>query len=368
MKLTLQMKLLPDEPQARSLRTTLKAANQACNQISTYAWDHKVFNQFRLHRGMYRTVKDTSGLSAQVVVRCISKVADAYKLDRKTPRTFKPLGAITYDSRILSYNLKQQLASMWTFDGRQKIPFVCHNSKLLPYIKGEADLVLKHGKWYLFQTVEVPEEDIIDVEDFIGVDFGLVNIATLSTGETLSGKELEQYRVTRQKVRSSLQAKGTKGTKKALKRLSGKERRTASIVNHTIAKRIVETAKNAKKGIVLEDLTGIRKNSAKMGLAFRTRVGRWNFSQLRGFIEYKARRCGIPVILVDPRYTSQTCNSCYRIGTRRNESFTCTCGYSEHADVNAARNIRQAGLLVSQPEQSAMHCRLSHGQVESRLL
>lgn len=368
MKLTLQMKLLTDEPQVQSLRATLKAANLACNQISAYAWEHKVFNQFRLHGGMYRTIRDASGLSAQVVVRCISKVADAYKLDRKTPRDFRPLGAITYDSRILSYNLKQQLASIWTLDGRQKIPFVCHNEKLLPYIKGEADLVLKQGKWYLFQTVEVPEEDVIDVEDFIGVDFGLVNIATLSSGKKMSGKELEEYRKTRQRVRSSLQSKGTKGAKKALKRLSGRERRTASLVNHTIAKKIVETAINTKKGIALEDLTGIRKNSEKKGRPLRTRIGRWNFSQLRGFIEYKARRYGIPVILVDPRYTSQTCSSCYRIGIRRSESFTCTCGYSEHADVNAARNIRQAGLLVNQPEQSAMHCRLSHGQVESRLL
>lgn len=359
MKLTLQIKLLPDDAQAKSLLTTMKECNRACNEISEYAWSYKVFNQFKIHKGMYHVIKKASRLSAQSVVRCISKVADAYKLDKKRIRTFRLLGAVTYDSRILSY--KGKVASVWSVDSRLKIPFVCHNEKLLPYVKGEADLITKHGKWYLFQTVEVPEDDMLDVEDFLGVDFGLVNIATLSSGEKLSGKEIEQYRTKRQKVRSSLQSKGTKGSKKALKRLSGRERRTASIVNHTIAKRIVETAKTQNKGIVLEDLTGIRKNSESKGKVFRTRVGRWNFSQLRGFIEYKAKRSGVPVLIVDPRYTSQTCNVCWHIGSRNGESFKCAaCGHSDHADINAARNIRQVGLTVNRPEQSAMYSALLH--------
>lgn len=363
------MKLLPDDAQAKSLLATMKESNRACNEISEYAWAHKVFNQFKLHKGTYHAVRKSYILSAQSVVRCISKVADAYKLDKKKQRTFKLLGAITYDVRILSYSIDKRIASLWSVDGRLKIPFLCHNEKFLPYIKGEADLVTKKGKWYLFQTVEVPEDDVLDVEDFLGVDFGLVNIATLSTGEKMSGKELEKYRITRQKVRSSIQSKGTKGAKKALKRLSGRERRTASIVNHTIAKRIVETAKHGNKGIALEDLTGIRKNSEFKGEVFRTRVGRWNFSQLRGFIEYKARRSGVPVVVVDPRYTSQTCNFCKHLGSRNGESFTCTaCGYSEHADANAARNIRQVGLSVNQPGQSALYSVLSHSQVENRLL
>lgn len=363
MKLTLQIKLLPDDAQAKSLLATIKECNRACNEISEYAWSHKVFNQFKIHKGTYHVIKKSSRLSAQSVVRCISKVADAYKLDKKRKRTFLLLGAVTYDSRILSY--KGKMASMWSVDGRLKIPFICHNEKLLPYVKGEADLITKKGKWYLFQTVEVPEDDILDVEDFLGVDFGLVNIATLSSGEKMSGKEIEQYRMKRQKIRSSIQSKGTKGSKKALKRLSGRERRTASIVNHTIAKRIVETAKYQNKGIALEDLTRIRKNSENKGKAFRARIGKWNFSQLRGFIEYKARRSGVPVLVVDPRYTSQTCNVCKHIGSRNGESFCCTaCGHSDHADINAARNIRQVGLTVNQPEQSTMFCVLSHSQVE----
>ncbi len=358
MKLTLQIKLLPDSNQATALLATMRKANAACNRISEIAWEKKIFNQFKLHRACYREIKD-SGLSAQVTVRCISKVCDAYKLDRKTKRIFKPLGAITYDERILSY--AKNKISLWSVAGRLKIPFVCHRPDWLPFVKGEADLITRRGKFFLFQTVEIPEEKIKDVEEFLGVDFGLVNIATLSTGEKMSGKELEEYRLKRQCVRRSLQAKGTTGCKKALKRLSGKERTTVRIANHTIAKRIVEKARIESKGIALESLKGIREHNLKKGRVFRSRVGRWSFFQLRNFLEYKARLAGIPVVVVDPRYTSQRCSQCGVLGSRKGESFKCGCGLLEHADVNAARNIAFLAQPVNLGEKSAMCPVLVHG-------
>ncbi len=170
MKLTLQIKLLPDDKQSQSLLQTIRECNSVCNKISDIAWEKKTFNQYKLHHLVYHPLKKSSNLSAQALVRCISKVVDAYKPDKKVKRQFKSLGAITYDSRILSY--KGMTASIWSVDGRLKIPFICHNPKYLPYVKGEADLVYKKGKFFLFQTVEVPEDDMKDVEEFIGVDFG----------------------------------------------------------------------------------------------------------------------------------------------------------------------------------------------------
>lgn len=357
MKLTLQIKLLPDELQAKILEATLREVNRVCDEISQTAWEKNVFNQVKLHHLVYHRIKQSSRLSAQAIVRAIAKVSDAYKFDRKTLRRFKPLGSIAYDSRILSYNIKAGTVSIWAINGRIKgLPFVCHNEKLLPYIKGEADLVTKKGKWYLFQTVEVPEEKVRDVEDFIGVDFGLLNIATLSTGERLSGKQFEQYRTKRQRVRSSLQRKGTKNSKRVLKRLSGRERRTSHIVNHTIAKHLVNMAKEQNKGVALEDLKGIRKSANNKDKVFRSRVGRWNFSDLRTKIEYKARLAGVPVVLVPPRYTSQMCNSCKHLGSRNGESFKCQCGNSQHSDCNAARNIRLLALPVNQSEKNMLFC------------
>lgn len=352
MKLTLQIKLLPTKEQAESLSNTLKESNEACNHISSVVWDNKVFNQFKAHHLVYHELKKSSRLSAQMLVRCISKVIDAYKLDRKKKRSFNPLGAITYDSRILSY--KGKTASIWSVDGRLRIPFVCHNEKLLPYIKGEADLVIKKNKLYLFQTVETPEEDIKDIEEFIGVDFGQTDIASLSDGTSFGAETLGKIRDKGFKVRRSVQSKGTKGSKKLLKRLKGRERRFATITNHTIAKRIVEKAVSEGKGIAIEDLTHIRRRT-KVRKIQRRKHHSWAFAQLRSFLEYKARFAGIPFVIVDPRYTSQTCNACKHVGDRNGKHFSCTsCGNISDADVNAAKNIAQLGAIVNRPEKSFM--------------
>ena len=354
MKLTLQIKLLPTDEQVNLLLDTMKEANTVCNAISDVAWEEKIFNNFKLHHRTYHAYKTTFQLSSQMLIRQIAKVADAYKLDKKTKRTFKPLGSIAYDSRIMTYK-PNNVVSLWCIGGRQKINFVCHNPAYLPYIKGEADLVYKKGKFYFFQTVDVPEEDVEDVEEFIGVDMGLLEIAALSNGEKFSSKKLNDYREKRQKVRSSLQSKGTKGSKKVLKRLSGKERTMSTIINHTISKQIVQLAKSEGKGIAIEDLKGIRFSANKKGKKFRTRVGKWNFSQLRSFLTYKCLLNGVKLVDVPPAYTSKTCHNCLHIGNRQGKKFTCNnCNSVFDADENAAKNIALLGTSVNCPEKPSM--------------
>jgi len=361
MKLTLKIKLFPTNEQAKLLIDTMKEANTVCNAISDVAWQEKIFNNFKLHHKVYHSYKATFNLSSQMLIRQIAKVADAYKLDKKTKRTFKPLGSIAYDSRIMTYK-PNSVVSLWCIGGRQKIDFVCHNPDYIPYIKGEADLVYKKGKFYLFQTVDVPEDDVKDVEEFIGVDFGLTDICVTSDGVKHSADGLNKYREHRQKVRSSIQSKGTKGAKKLLKRLSGKEKTHASIINHTIAKSIVQSAKKQGKGIAIEDLTGVRFTSKRRNKKFRTKLGKWNFSMLRQYIEYKALLNGVKCIAVPPAYTSQTCSNCNHIGTRTNKVFKCTntnCKVDTiDADFNAARNISLLGASVNMPEKSTMFCSL----------
>jgi putative transposase len=60
------------------------------------------------------------GLSAQPAVRVIKKVADAYKTDRRTRRSFRPDGAQPYDDRCLSWQPEQHTVSVWTVAGRLK--------------------------------------------------------------------------------------------------------------------------------------------------------------------------------------------------------------------------------------------------------
>jgi IS605 OrfB family transposase len=358
MKLTLQIKLLPDKHQSELLLKTIKEANTACNAISEIAFTKRMYNQFRLHKEVYYLIKDSFKLSAQMIIRCISKVTDAYKLDRKTRRDFKPLGAITYDCRIMNYK-PNNIVSLWAIGGRLNIPFVCHNAKYLPYIKGEGDLVYRKDKFYLFQTVEVPEEDVTDIEEFIGVDFGQTDIAVTSNGKGYSSDQIKEVRKKYTKVRASVQSKGTKGAKKLLKRLSRKEFRFVSITNHTIAKEIVAQAKEQGKGIAIEDLSHIRKTAKPRSRADKTELNRWSFYQLRQFLTYKALLNGVKLVVIPAAYTSQNCHVCNHIGIRKGKRFSCkNCGSVMDADLNASYNISAWGCVVNQPEKSTMYCSL----------
>ena len=356
MKLTLKIKLLPTDEQANLLLNTMKEANAVCNAISEVAWEKRIFNNFKLHHEVYHSYKATFKLSSQILVRCIAKVADSYKLDKKTKREFRPLGSIGYDSRIMTYK-PNDIVSLWAIGGRIKIPFVCHNRNYLPYIKGEADLVYKKGKFFLFQTVDVPEEEIKDIESFIGVDFGLTDLAVTSDGKKHSAEWLNNYREKRQRIRSSVQSKGTRSSKRLLKRLSGIEKTTATIQNHTISKSIVKSAKEQGKGIAIEDLTNICFTSKRRNKKFRTKLNKWNFSQLRSFLTYKSLLNGVPLVVVNPAYTSQTCSICKHIGKRTNKSFKCeNCGHNGDADLNASKNIATLGRAVNHVGESEMYC------------
>ena len=367
-KLTAKVRLLPTDEQAELLLDTLQEANAACNEISRWAFETKTFRQFAIHKGCYHRIKGSFNLSAQVVVRCISKVADSYKLDKKTQRTYRKYGATAYDSRILRYLFEKQplggpIVSIWTTGSRQKISYVTgkHHAKLLQYQQGESDLAYTGGKFYLLATVDIPDTEEESFDDMLGADLGIRNILTDSDGEIYEGKELNALRKKREKTRASLQSKGTKGAKKVLKRISGRERTTTKVTNHTIAKSLVAKAKCERKAIALESLEGIRQRTNKrLRKSQKGLHNRWSFYQLRSFIEYKAKREGVAVHLVPPAYTSKTCQRCKHIGKRSGEVFNCTnCG-EFHADHNAARNIRSWGRTVALPEESTLVCDFSH--------
>jgi putative transposase len=157
MQLTAKVKLLPTPEQVNALKQTLETANAACNYVGERAWEERSFRQYSLHKLVYYDVRERFGLSSQMTVRCISKVADAYELDRKTKRTFRETGAIAYDSRILSWLAGKQTVSIWTMDGRQTISFACgdRQRELLQHQQGESDLALIDGAFYLLATCEV---------------------------------------------------------------------------------------------------------------------------------------------------------------------------------------------------------------------
>lgn len=361
-KLTAQLKLQPTPEQSDALKRTMTATNAACNYISQVAYSTGIFGKFALQKICYTAVREQFGLSAQMVIRALAKVGDAYKLDYTTQRTFSPLGAVAYDDRILSYNLKGSSVSIWTLDKRQSIPFVCgeRQRQLLGSRRGETDLAYIRGEWYLFVTCDVETPDPMDVEDVLGVDLGVTNIATDSDGTIHQGEALKKIRYRHRRLRNKLQRKRTHGSRRRLRRLSGQERRFAKHVNHVLSKRIVATAKRTKRAIALEDLKGIRMR-VRARRSQRATLHSWAFAQLQAFIVYKALLAGVPVHFVNPRNTSRECPGCGHIAkaNRKTQALFCcvNCGLAGHADTIAAGNIRDLGRApVSAPDYPDASC------------
>lgn len=350
MKLTAQAKLLPTEEQAQALRETLERANAACDYVSAWAWEHQTFRQFAIQKALYQDVKARFALTAQVVVRVIGKVADAYKLDKKTQRTFRPTGAVPFDDRILRWYVSHSQVSIWTTQGRMRIAFACgdRQRQLLATQHGESDLVLVGGSFYLLAACDVEEPEPGDVSGVLGVDLGICNIATDSDGTTYSGAVVNGLRHRHRRLRQRLQKKGTKSAKRLLRHRRVKEARFARNTNHRIAKQIVATAECTGRGIALEDLKGIRER-VKVRKPQRATLSSWAFAQLGGFIGYKAQAAGVLVVYVDPRNTSRTCPACGSIDKHNRPSqsvFRCaSCGFSGLADHIAACNIASRGAV-----------------------
>ncbi len=353
MRLTAKVKLEPTKEQRAALLQTMQAANRACDTISKLAWDAQTFRQFGIHKLAYQHIREQTGLNAQVVVRCIAKVADAYKAGKKKQRVFNEYGAIPYDGRILSWKLEPQEVSIWTTEGRKKIPYLCgeRQLELLQSQRGESDLCLIGGEFYLFTTCDVETPQPVEVTDFLGVDLGIKNIATDSDGKRFSGGHVNNLRKRYAKLRGKLQSKGTESAHKLMKKRKHREKRFASDVNHCIAKRLVEKAKDTGRGISLEKLKGIR-HRVTVRRSQRRQHHAWSFYDLQQKIVYKAALLGVPVQFVDPRNTSRECPSCGHIdkANRKTQSaFKCVqCGFCGHADHIAATNISRRAV-VNQP-------------------
>jgi putative transposase len=385
-KQVVTVKLVPEPDARRALMATLRVCNAEANRIAAVAFAHRdpgtgrVEREYALRGRVYAQAKAT-GIGSQAAQHVVKKVAAAYTIvyaqvkagmlrgkraakALAKPVTFTSGGAQPFDDRCLSWDLEARTVSIRTVTGRRRgIRFSCSRRDLdilRAHRKGESDLFERDGQLYLAATVEVPEAEVnTDPVDFIGVDRGIVNLATTSDGVNFQGAGLERYRRRMARARAQLQAKQTKAAKRKLKQRARRESRHATHVNHKISKEIVSAAERTGRGIALEDLEGIRER-VRLTRSQRGRISQWPFSQLAQHIAYKAQRAGVPVVTVDARHTSQRCPLCghtERANRRNRDEFCCRgCGLAGPADVIAAVNVRRRGRMawaVSQGSRAA---------------
>lgn len=348
MKQVIVIKLEPAQEQYQALLKTVEAFNRGCQYVADVAYEKRLANKIALQPFVYGTLRSEFGLSSQMAIRAIAKAVEAYKRDRRIHVRFDLHGAMVYDPRIMSFKGLTQV-SLMCLEGRELVPmrYGAYQAARLDRARGQADLILRDGTFYLYVTVELPSPPPIDAQDVLGVDLGIVQLAVDSDGEAHTGAGVKQCRRRFQRLRQGLQSCGSKSAKRHLKRIRQKESRYQRWVNHNISRHIVNKALVEQRAIALENLQGIRERVSVRKTQRYERFS-WAFAQLRAFIAYKCEAAGIPLIIVDPRNTSRTCLACGHCAkeNRRSQSeFLCVeCGFQANADYVGSQNIRRKGL------------------------
>jgi putative transposase len=348
MKQVIVIKLEPSHQQYQALLKTVEAFNRGCQYAADVAYEKRLANKIALQPFVYGTLRSEFGLSSQMAIRAIAKAVEAYKRDRRIHVKFDLHGAMVYDPRIMSFKGLTQV-SLMCLDGRELVPmrYGAYQAARLDRAKGQADLILKDGTFYLYVTVDLPSAPIVDTQDVLGVDLGMVQLAVDSDGEAHTGAGVKQCRRRFQRLRKGLQSCGSKSAKRHLKRIGQKESRYQRWVNHNISRHLVNKALVEQRAVAIEDLQGIRERVSVRKTQRYERLS-WAFAQLRQFLTYKCEAAGIPLIVIDPRNTSRTCLACGHCAkeNRRSQSeFICVeCGFQANADLVGASNIRRKGL------------------------
>jgi len=165
----------------------------------------------------------------------------------------------------------------------------------------------------------------------LGIDLGIVKPIVCSDGHMIgSGGYIKHKKLEFGKKRAKHQ--------KLKDQITQKQFRWTDDLNHKLSRELVDYCLQQDINVLgLEALKGSHLSNKKF------RKYTWAFKDLITKIVYKAENAGLKVVSVDPRYTSQTCNSCgQKSGDNRqtqSDFMCCYCNHKANADINAAKNI-----------------------------
>jgi putative transposase len=377
---------------------TLEVFAAACDWVNTNT-PIELTNKTKMQKLVYNDVRTRFGLSANLAIQALRRVCANRKTARQKKsnvRKFSPT-SVSYDARIFSFKEFDYTVSLKLIRSRVKFELDIGNYQR-GILKGQnpksATLVKRrNGEYYIHINLDNETPDPIAAKNVLGIDLGRTDIAYTSDGNSWNGQQLGKIRNKYAWSRKVLQKKASLGTRSSrrrcrqlLKRLSGNEKRFQKHINHEISRQLVNNAVTSKRAISLEDLTGIRErtNEQPRSKQERRKSNNWAFYQLRQFLTYKCLLAGVPLILVNPAYTSKSCHKCLQIGNRNGKSFRCVnpdCNWKGDPDYNGAKNIaalarsgvggvppleptEQEGRTINTPGGSGLACRLKTGNAE----
>lgn len=323
-----------------------------------------------LHHQTYHIISST--LPSQMKCSAIRSVASAYASAKSNgrpathPFLFKKSSALFLWNKDFSFTGKG-LLSIATTTGRVKVPFRIPSFAKTDFdsaVSYDSITVTGNGRISLCLTLNVPDP-VGHIP--VGIDLGATNALVASTDDKtifISGCKQKVINQKTRKVRQRLQRKlavrkaekkDTHSVRRFLKRLGRKQyNRTKTFCAETAAKLCDQVPANAV--LVFEDLRIKQPRKRKRRAGTNRKLSQWPYGTMIEACTRKAQRKGMAIAFIDPAYTSQQCRKCGQLGNRRGHNFTCSCGHSEHADINASHNIRlkftvlrSSGLSVNQP-------------------
>ncbi|MDV9171123.1 RNA-guided endonuclease TnpB family protein [Streptomyces sp. W16] len=184
----------------------------------------------------------------------------------------------------------------------------------------------------------------------VGIDAGITSLVTLSTGEKVTNPRHERRdraRLAKAQRELSRKTKGSANREKARKRVAEVHARIADRRRdhlHKLTTRLVRE----NQTVVIEDLTV--RNLLKNGRLARA-ISDASWTELRSMLEYKCAWYGRELVVVDRWFpSSKLCGACGTVAAKMPlnvREWTCDCGAVHDRDINAACNIKAAGLAVS---------------------
>jgi putative transposase len=221
------------------------------------------------------------------------------------------------------------------------------------------------------------EVQAIQPRGLIAIDRNLDNLTVADSDGLVTRRNLAKATEVKEmycEIRSHMRRNDLRIRQRVTGKYGRKQREKVKQILHHASKQIVMHSKEKKFGVVMENLTGIRKLYRKgngQGRIYRGRMNSWSYAELQRQIEYKARWEGIPVIYVHPHGTSVKCSKCgQRMKPEENRQLKCpTCSVTVDRDVNAARNILARGVRFAPsalPIEAMVQEPIACGNPESR--
>ena len=221
-------------------------------------------------------------------------------------------------------------------------------SRRLPEDKPVSMRLVLRGRILTVDLVYAEEVDPLPHSDkAVGIDMGVNERMTLSTGETVARRETDRKRQRVLQRAVSRKRKGSIGRRKAVEKLA-RFKRKEQVRNRNACHRLT-TALVRRYGLIAVEDVCVQNMTAsggshKRGLNRAVLGQTWGL--LRDQLAYKAEWAGRQLVEVNPAYTSRTCSECGEIQPKPRvyRQFECSdCGHVEDRDMNAARNILHRG-------------------------